>query len=496
MLRPDFSLDENVANEIERRIGGSLAMNRDMFQYLAYNMHGQGQKQGREIEEKDLRAILQKESTYNPYIDDLIAQTRQRNTLMEERGGMYRFIHLSFQEFLAGRYLAQNHDIDGIVSLLEDGLIQDSWWREPVSLLIGYLDIIAPVQAHRLLTRLARVDAGPHAKHLHPDTELSAVEIAATAFLECQNQAPDLRAQLQYRLHHLIQRKERVFSLPILRANAADVLDRLGYVSEDLQAFVPIPNAEEPFFYIAKYPVTNVQYARFLAADDFNNPELWKDFPRFDRNNHPINRLRDNEGWEWLQKNIDKNGKGYPRYWSDANLGNLRRNVPVVGVTWYEANAYCKWLLRQWRTNSLEYGKTLIPYDPSSLLLRLPLESEWVSAVGSDNPEDRFPWDQSREVTKDAHEILRRSNVKESEIGRTTPVWMYPLGVSLLGAWDMSGNTWEWQANYSSNVLKFLAIRGGSWSDLSNHARVSVRHYDSPYNAWNNLGFRILAIPC
>ena len=105
MLRPDFTLDEQVADDIEHRIGGSLAMNRDMFQHLAYHMHRQGEEQGREIDEAAVERILCAEATYQPFVAELIAQTRQRSTVMEEHGGLYRFIHLSFQEFLAGRYL-------------------------------------------------------------------------------------------------------------------------------------------------------------------------------------------------------------------------------------------------------------------------------------------------------------------------------------------------------------------------------------------------------
>lgn len=107
MLRPDYNLDQNVSDEIEHRVAGSLAMNREMLQYLAYHMHGQGGERGREIEEDALRRVLQAEPTYAPFVDDLIIQTRERGTLLEERGGLYRFTHLSFQEFLAGRYFVE-----------------------------------------------------------------------------------------------------------------------------------------------------------------------------------------------------------------------------------------------------------------------------------------------------------------------------------------------------------------------------------------------------
>ncbi len=159
ILRPDNVPDIKVREEIEKRIAGSLPMNREMLQHLAFHMHARGDEQGREIDEAGLRKILESEPTYQPHVNDLIQQTRQRGTLLEESGGLYRFMHLSFQEFLVGRYLAQNYkDADEMVVFLEDGLVQDPWWREPILLMVGYQDLSAPIQARRTLLRLAGLD--------------------------------------------------------------------------------------------------------------------------------------------------------------------------------------------------------------------------------------------------------------------------------------------------------------------------------------------------
>ncbi|MDX9993560.1 MAG: NACHT domain-containing protein, partial [Anaerolineales bacterium] len=237
MLRPDYNLDQDVSDEIEHRVAGSLAMNREMLQYLAYHMHGQGKGQGREIEEAALRGVLESEPTYAPFVDELIGQTRQRGTLLEERGGLYRFIHLSFQEFLAGRYFVEVvRDIETIAAQVEAGLAADSWWREPILLTVGYLDLTAPGMARRLLLRLSGADDGcaVRDKKMELDECLSVAELAASAYLECKSQQPDLGEKLKTRLLGLHRRGQDAPCTPMRMAAVADLIDTLGYSPPDL----------------------------------------------------------------------------------------------------------------------------------------------------------------------------------------------------------------------------------------------------------------------
>ncbi len=98
--------------------------------------------------------------------------------------------------------------------------------------------------------------------------------------------------------------------------------------------------------------------------------------------------------------------------------------------------------------------------------------------------EKRYPWGEGGEVRYHA-------NTAESNLKRTTPVCMYPLGASPLGVIDMGGNVWEWQANLYEKGQPYRALRGGSWINNKTNARVAVRNNNHPNNDWNNNGFRV-----
>jgi formylglycine-generating enzyme required for sulfatase activity len=109
-------------------------------------------------------------------------------------------------------------------------------------------------------------------------------------------------------------------------------------------------------------------------------------------------------------------------------------------------------------------------------LLRLPTEAEWEWAAGGCEPKGRYAWDQGS-VTTNIDALLQRANTEESNIGRTTPVWMYPQGASPAGIMDLSGNVWEWQANIRDkdhNRRLLCAAAHGASSDRVN-ARVAAR---------------------
>jgi formylglycine-generating enzyme required for sulfatase activity len=211
-------------------------------------------------------------------------------------------------------------------------------------------------------------------------------------------------------------------------------------------ALQPQKNSKVSYpFWIGKYPVTNAQYERFLNAPDFANPVYWLEIPKFDEN---CERTGDwgRQGLDWLQEQLEESKSKVllPRYWDDEDFGKTNPNHPVVGISWYEASAYCEWLFQNWEV--LSESKANSPLKPQAI--RLPLETEWATAAGGEEPAGRYAWDEVGKQTTSLKEIVRRANTNESGIGYTTSVNAYPLGKSPFGVMDMSGNVWEWQANY------------------------------------------------
>jgi len=264
-------------------------------------------------------------------------------------------------------------------------------------------------------------------------------------------------------------------------------------VDLDLYRFIQIPVTEEmPYsFYVGKYPVTNAQYERFLNAPDFAEKSLWVNFPRYNEDCILIGKWG-SEGWDWLQNETKESGFPIqPRYWKDENLGNSNPDHPVVGITWFESNAYCNWLMKYW-------GKLNESRANSGLRIkqiRLPLDVEWTVTAGGEKPENRYPWDAVGKATTDEKEIVRRANIAQSNIGHTTPVNAYRRGASPLGVMDMAGNVWDWQANFQNMEEGWLGLRGGSWIGNVDFARVSVRNFYRPFVRYHGLGFRVALLP-
>jgi formylglycine-generating enzyme required for sulfatase activity len=302
-------------------------------------------------------------------------------------------------------------------------------------------------------------------------------------------------------------------------------------------------------FWISKYPVMNYQYERFLRDRYFNphvglnyrgvegwdNRDYWGNIPMFEPDRAETKRTdlhSGNAGRKWIMERLneprdwyDPNGdeymvfpnqddpdgerKIYPRHWGNPDFGNVRKNVPVVGVTWYEASAYCKWLEKNW--NDLEESKVNKEIRwPSQIWIRLPTRHEWEMAAGGKYPGNRYPWDKPGNITHDIQEIFERANVAY-QIGRTTPVDKYPKGASPRGVMDMSGNVWEWLSNISQpgKTLADIAggvpqdevpsyglmeMIGGSWKRPEKDANLSGEYATFPDEDTDDLGFRVVIV--
>jgi formylglycine-generating enzyme required for sulfatase activity len=411
---------------------------------------------------------------------------------------VYAFPHLTFEEYLAARYLIRPN----FGKTTSELVLKSDRWRESVMLLGEYL-CFAQGDQERMDTLLNAL--APEKLPANSDNPLWRGVWYAGDLLSLYRRAfPSQPSPSDKEVVAGLQRLVLKGALsPLERASAADTLDELGYIIQDLLTFIPISKSQSVNydFLVSKYPVTNGQYERFLKAD-FGNEKYWVNFPKYDEKSQAMKETWGEEPWSWLKKaQQDEEGETQdgvllPRYWRDPRFGISRRNAPVVGVSWYEASAYCRWLLENWE--SLEEGKQGLAKPK---LIRLPTEVEWASAAGGEDPKERYAWDQrSSPVDKKGaktkkEDIARYANTRESGINRTTPVWMYPQGESPHGVMGMSGNVWEWQANFYDESNRYPSLRGGSWLNLVGYARVAIRNNHHPYIRYDDIGFRAALLP-
>ena len=152
-----------------------------------------------------------------------------------------------------------------------------------------------------------------------------------------------------------------------------------------------------------------------------------------------------------------------------------RDRLPVGGINWFNADSYCKWRSA-----------------------RLPTEAEWEKAARGPNGLE-FPWGNEWD-----EKITNTGDDAEWEDG-IAPVGSYPGNKSPYGAYDMSGNVWEWVSDwydaYPGSDYKLdtfgklnRVIRGGGGGighyAISYFFRGATRQFSEPEMESDDVGFR------
>jgi formylglycine-generating enzyme required for sulfatase activity len=196
-------------------------------------------------------------------------------------------------------------------------------------------------------------------------------------------------------------------------------------------------------FYISVTEITNAQYGRFLKATGYKKP----------------------------------------LYWQDQNLNGP--NQPVVGVTWHDAAAFCRWLTKV----------TGAPHE-------LPTENQWEVAARGGLVSQPYPWG---DAAPDAGGVFR-ANFHTSLPGAagfhfTAPVGSFPANG--YGLFDMAGNASEWCQDryvplrrggpFKPGLLRLL--KGGSWLSGPRDLRPAARQAAPPHYADGYIGFRVVRLP-
>jgi formylglycine-generating enzyme required for sulfatase activity len=225
---------------------------------------------------------------------------------------------------------------------------------------------------------------------------------------------------------------------------------------------VPVHSVYLDAYYIGKDKVSNREYRQFIENGGYADQKYWAEggYGEFGRQ---------------------------PRFWEDDrfNGGGLsgNDNFPVVGVSWFEAMAYCSWLS-----------------ELSGMSCRLPTEAEWEKAArGKENR--RYPWGAS--IDGSYANFEHSGDPFEPGI---TPLRFYDKNVSFYGVRDMTGNVWEWCLDWYAGSEYYAVspknnpagplsgssrvLRGGGWVDSAYYHRAANRNSSFPENRNPIQGFR------
>ena len=229
-------------------------------------------------------------------------------------------------------------------------------------------------------------------------------------------------------------------------------------------------------YWMARYPVTNAQFARFVEATGYRTTaeELGAGSVFLD------GRWQTVAGVSWRKPGTE----------DDILIPLLGRdNHPVALVSWHDAREFCRWM-------NAEYGHEL----PDGMMFRLPTEAEWEKAARGEDAL-HYPWGNSQPTPE-------QLNANRKYDG-TTAVWIHsPQGDSPYGLADMAGNVWEWtnslfreypykhddgREDPDSSLPRVL--RGGSFLNAHRNARCSARSSSTPETCISYYGFRVVIVP-
>jgi formylglycine-generating enzyme required for sulfatase activity len=430
-----------------------------------------------------VEGLLNLSSNPDVKLKRVIEFVTDRAGLLAARGtGVYSFPHRTFQEYLAACHLTGASFPDEIAELaLADG----GRWRE-AALLAGAKAARGTVATAWTLADALCYEAPP--QQPAQGQSLSAL-LAAQTLLEngvlskvSEHNRPKAERVRQWLLAIVGQG----LLSPVDRAAAGDALcimgdDRPGVgarngvpdiawcpmsagrfimgSTDDKEAVIsketPQHRPNLPAFEISKYPITNAQFDAFVQDGGYSDKQ-WRSC--------------------WTKAGLKWKGDttGPEKYGRAFDLPNH----PAVGVSWYEAVAFCNWL-------ALKLGRPI----------RLPSEAQWERAARHTDGR-RYPWGDDK-ITPD------HANYDETGIGTTTAVGIFPKGASQCGALDMSGNVWEWcqtkwRGNYESPPDEDLEgssrrmLRGGSFDLDARAVRCAVSAWLNPYHRDGSYGFRVV----
>jgi formylglycine-generating enzyme required for sulfatase activity/cyclophilin family peptidyl-prolyl cis-trans isomerase len=176
-------------------------------------------------------------------------------------------------------------------------------------------------------------------------------------------------------------------------------------------------------------------------------------------------------------------------------------DLPVVNVSWNDAQAFCQWLTTK------ERGEGKIRADQE---YRLPRDWEWSEAAGLDELRGGFPADKDKKIRKYPWDINQGAWPPKGKVGNYADISITPsingyedghtvtalvgsFAANANGLYDLGGNVWEWCQDFYNGQNGGRVLRGGSWSSYdSESVLLSARaNYDQSFSI-NCFGFRVV----
>ncbi|MCP4543644.1 MAG: SUMF1/EgtB/PvdO family nonheme iron enzyme [Chloroflexi bacterium] len=530
-----------VSDPLEAVLVNDLKL-RAIMERLAYEAHRRQAQAGdsgtADLPRSDLLLLLEDPA----YLDDLglagefLDYVDQRAGLLVGQGGdvegrrpqTYNFPHRTFQEYLAGCHLLGQRgtareywqragegdfwymaarlgaeellynrrgetellDLAYALSPQKEPGDEKSWratvWSGQMAALLGRdavrRDTESPDGGEAYLERLV-----PRLVQVLRETPLRAVERAEAGNALAKLDDPRFRADAWYLPDEPALSTAEGPMLGFVEIPAGEFLMGSNKQQDDI-AYDEQPQhpVELPAYYIARYPVTVAQFDAFVNAGGYQEAGYWTEAAAVGF-------------WDAVKFKgpYDDEPRDRPvDYGEPFNLSNY----PVVGVTWYEALAYCRWLTEQLR-ESAQTESVMMRLLKDGWKVTLASEAEWEKAArGSDGRV--YPWGQDAD--------LNRANYSDTGIETTSAVGCFPGGGSPYGIEDLSGNVWEWtrshwgkdypydpadgRENLAAGVNVSRVLRGGSFADSNRDVRCAYRYYNLPrLRSWY-YGFRLVVV--
>jgi formylglycine-generating enzyme required for sulfatase activity len=415
-----------------------------LLRKLAFAMHAGEQTKRTEIERGEAVELLapefqeEREKPRQRVAAERFLEAEEVNSgIIVSHGEKVRFWHLTFQEALAADALAYDPE-ERQRLLFDEDRVNDSQWRETVLLLAGELKKRGNDPVNKLLDKVLRSAEGANLLR-----QVRCAGLMGALLKDLAAWKYSLTEPLAARYHAILSRALSIFDaaqsgkIPLeARLEAAEALGQAGdprlRVPKDKDYWVSIPggkfvmgdggdrapkrSVDLDTFLIGRYPVTVYEYGLFLDHTEHKAPEDW-----------------------------------------EAQCGHSNR--PVLNVSWFDAEAYCKWA-----------G------------VRLATEAEWERAARGVEGR-RYPWGNDPPSPALA-------NYDGAGINHASPVGLFPRGSTPEGIADMTGNVLEWTSDWYDDGKEFRSLRGGSWYFDSTYLRAAYRDWLPPVGRDVNIGFR------